>query len=166
MKSARKDFYPSGWSIRVELSRNMSLWLRAKILGLLVDTLTADDKYSRDYRENLTQPIQMELSKSPNFFLQVSLRFWELHKFLNILKKMMSLIVFETDQPHRDRKTRILKCLKGPFWEQLLAVNLLTGQKNCWNIVESTFIFLIDQSEMNSVWKVLGLFVKTLATNH
>ena len=34
-----------------------------KILGLFVNTLTDDDKYSLLYRENLTQPIQILLSQ-------------------------------------------------------------------------------------------------------
>ena len=40
-----------------------------KILGLFANTLTADDKYSLLKRENLTEPIQMQLSnKQKNFF--------------------------------------------------------------------------------------------------
>ena len=34
-----------------------------KILGLFVDTLTTDDKYSFLNRDNLIQSIQMKLSK-------------------------------------------------------------------------------------------------------
>ena len=39
-----------------------------KILRLLVNTLTDDDKYSLLYRDNLTQPIQILLSKKQNTF--------------------------------------------------------------------------------------------------
>ena len=39
-----------------------------KILGLLVNTLTDDDKYSLLYRENLTQPIQILLSHKRKTF--------------------------------------------------------------------------------------------------
>ena len=39
-----------------------------KILGLLVNTLTDDDKYSLLYRENLTQPIQILLSQKRKTF--------------------------------------------------------------------------------------------------
>ena len=39
-----------------------------KILGLLVNTLTDDDKYSLLYRENLTQQIQLLLSQKPKTF--------------------------------------------------------------------------------------------------
>ena len=43
-----------------------------KILGLFVNTLNPDEKYSLLNRENLTQPIQMQLStKEKNFFSAV-----------------------------------------------------------------------------------------------
>ena len=41
-----------------------------KILGLFVNTLTDDDKYSLLYRDNLTQPIQILLSEKQNTFSQ------------------------------------------------------------------------------------------------
>ena len=37
-----------------------------KILGWLVNTLTTDDKYYLLSSDNLTQPIQMQLSKKQN----------------------------------------------------------------------------------------------------
>ena len=40
----------------------MSLLIRSKILGLFVNPLTADAKYSRHITGNLLQPIQMNLS--------------------------------------------------------------------------------------------------------
>ena len=39
-----------------------------KILGLVVNTLTADDKYSLLNRESLTQVIPMELSRKQKTF--------------------------------------------------------------------------------------------------
>ena len=46
-------------------------------------------------------------------------------------------------------KTRLLKCLKGLFREQISAVNVLTGTKHSWNLDESTLILLTDESGMN-----------------
>ena len=43
-----------------------------KFLRLLVKTLTDDEKYSLLYRENLTQPIQILLSRKPKTFLGLS----------------------------------------------------------------------------------------------
>ena len=42
----------------------MSLLVIYKILGVFVNTLTLDDKYSLLNSENLRQPIQMQLSKN------------------------------------------------------------------------------------------------------
>ena len=43
-----------------------------KILGLLVNTLTDDDKYSLLYRDNLPQQIQTLLSQKPKTFSSLS----------------------------------------------------------------------------------------------
>ena len=43
-----------------------------KILGLLVNTLTDDDKYSLLYRDNLPKQIQILLSQKPNTFSRLS----------------------------------------------------------------------------------------------
>ena len=51
------------------LSWKMSLLVICKILGLLFNTLSASGKYSLRGRENLLQPIQMQLSKKQNLFL-------------------------------------------------------------------------------------------------
>ena len=46
-----------------------------KILRLFVNALTADDKYSLVNRDNLTQPIEILLSKKENNFSQFSSAF-------------------------------------------------------------------------------------------
>ena len=46
-----------------------------KILGLFVDTLTTDDKYSFLNRDNLIQSIQMKLSKKQKPFFDFFLHF-------------------------------------------------------------------------------------------
>ena len=46
----------------------MFLLVICEIVGLFVNTLTADDKYSLRNSENLRQPIQMQLSKKSQFF--------------------------------------------------------------------------------------------------
>ena len=42
---------------------------------MFVNTLSADDKYSFLNRDNLTQPIQMQLSQKQNIFLNFFLAF-------------------------------------------------------------------------------------------
>ena len=63
LKSERLHFYHIHWSLRREWSWKKLLLVICKILGLFVNTLTADDKYSLLNRNNLTQSIQMKLSK-------------------------------------------------------------------------------------------------------
>ena len=46
----------------------MSLLVIPESLGMLVNNLIADDMYSGHGRENLQQPIQMQLSKKKKFF--------------------------------------------------------------------------------------------------
>ena len=46
--------------------------VRCKTLGLFVNTLTDDDKYSLLYRDNLTQQIQILLSQKPKTFSKLS----------------------------------------------------------------------------------------------
>ena len=48
----------------------MSTLVTSKIIRLFVSTLTADDKYSLCNRKNLSQPIQMQLSKKQKFFAE------------------------------------------------------------------------------------------------
>ena len=46
----------------------MSLLFTYEIVGLFVNTLTADDKDSRYYRESCKWPILIQLSKNEKFF--------------------------------------------------------------------------------------------------
>ena len=50
--------------LQTKLRLKRALLVICKILGLPVNTLTTDDKYFLFNRENLTQPIQMQLSKN------------------------------------------------------------------------------------------------------
>ena len=67
-------------------------WLEiCKILELFVTTMTAHDNYSLLNRDNLTQPIQMQLSQK-KFFLNFSLEF---------LKSNLNIEHFQgKDDPH------------------------------------------------------------------
>lgn len=48
----------------------MSLLLRSEILGLFIETLIVDNKYSRHYKENFAQAIEMQLCKKLFFLSQ------------------------------------------------------------------------------------------------
>ena len=67
-----------------------------KILGLFVNTLTADDKYSLLNMDNLVQPIQMQLPKKQKTFSEF---------FSAFLKRKLN---FELFQNLDDRHTRCI----------------------------------------------------------
>ena len=52
-----------------------------KILGLFVNTLTVDDEHYLLNRDNLTEPIQMQLCKKEKTFYEISFAF--LNSLLN-----------------------------------------------------------------------------------
>ena len=59
----------------------------SKMLGVFVKKLTADGKYSFPDREDLLQPVQLQLSKKRKGFLDFLLHIWNLNQMLNMLKK-------------------------------------------------------------------------------
>ena len=92
------------WSLPSQLSWKTSLLLTCKVLGLLVNTLAGDEKYPVLDRDNLTIPVQMQLSMKKNLFSVFLLVFWSLAEILNVLKKKMTLIAFVFSKL-RTRKT-------------------------------------------------------------
>ena len=59
---------------------------------LFPNTMSADGKYSLLNRENLTQPIQMQVPQKQKTFQIFFLHFWNLVEILKIFKKKMALI--------------------------------------------------------------------------
>ena len=60
------------------------------MLGLFVDTLTADGRNTLFNRDNLRQPIQIHSYNKKSIFLNLVVHFWNLDQILNILKKKMT----------------------------------------------------------------------------
>ena len=67
----------------------MSPLALGELLGMFVNTLTADTKCLVQDCENLQLLIQMQLSESRKTFSNFLFHFWNLHQILNILKKRM-----------------------------------------------------------------------------
>ena len=67
-KSGSYHPYQIHGSLPSKLSWKKSLLLTCQILGLLYNTLVADEKYLALNRDNLTIPIQMQLSQKQNVF--------------------------------------------------------------------------------------------------
>ena len=68
LKSASHYLYHIHWSLPSQFSWKKSLLLTCQILGLPVNTLAADEKYPVLNRDNLTIPIQMQLSQKQKPF--------------------------------------------------------------------------------------------------
>ena len=87
LRSARNHFYTTIPLISKKMCWEKLLLVRSEISGLFPSTLTTDDKYSRQTRENFRQHIQMQISKKPKKFSAFSITFLNLHQILSILKK-------------------------------------------------------------------------------
>ena len=70
VKSASQHLYHIHWSLPRKLSWRKSLLFTCQILVLLVNTLAVDEKYPVLNRNNLTIPIQMQLSEKKKTFYQ------------------------------------------------------------------------------------------------
>ena len=76
-----------------------------KILGLCVNTLTDDKKYSLLYRDNLTQQIEIPLSQKRKTFSELS---------SEILKHTLNFAHFQKkDDPHSQCSSQITVSEKG-----------------------------------------------------
>ena len=76
-KSASLHLYHIYRSLSSQLSWKKSLLLTCQILGLLVNTLAADEKYPVLNRDNLTIPIQMQFSQKQKTFSELFAAFLE-----------------------------------------------------------------------------------------
>ena len=68
LKCQGQLLYHIYWSLWRQLSYKKSLLVICKISRLFPNTLSADGKYSLLNRDNLTQPIQMQLSRKQKTF--------------------------------------------------------------------------------------------------
>ena len=93
LKYGSQYLYHNHLSLVRKLCSKKSLLLTSQILGLLVNTLAADEKYPVLSRDNLTIPIQMQLSQKQKTFSEF---------FAAFLKFRVNFEYFEkTDDPHR-----------------------------------------------------------------
>ena len=75
-----------------------------KILGLFVNTLTDDGKYSLLYRDNLTQQIQIPLSQKPKTFSKFSSEILKPTLNFEQFKKKMTFIANEVPKSPSPKK--------------------------------------------------------------
>ena len=113
LKSERQHLYHIYWSMGRQLSWKKSLLVICKILRLFVNTLSAVDKYYFPNRDNLTQPIQMQLCQKQKSFWKFFLHLWNVVQIVNIFKKKMNFITFLFLRV-RPLKTWLDQCAKSP----------------------------------------------------
>ena len=70
LKCASQHLYHIDWSLPSQFSWKKSMFLTGQIVGLLVNTLLADEMYTVLNGDNLTIPIQMQLSQKHKTFCQ------------------------------------------------------------------------------------------------
>ena len=130
-KCASQHLYQIDSSLLSKLSWITSLSLICQILGVLVNTLAADEKCRVLNRDNLTIPIQMQLSEKQKTFSII---------FTAFLKCRLNFQYFFD------------KFLKSPILEDPSTRNMVNVPKHCWNLHHSTFIIFIDHYQVNWVW--------------
>ena len=109
------------------------------ILGVFRNTLTANDKYPVRDCQNLSSPIQLQLSLNPKAFFILLFHFWNLNQILNILKKKMIVIATLF------RKLQTVKDLVRPLFKKHHFRNSFDNQhvkesQVVWNLPKCTFI--------------------------
>ena len=153
-KSVSHRLYQIHRSLSRQLSWKKTLLLTCQILGLLVNTLAANEKYPVLNRDNSKIPIQMQLSHKQKFFSAFSaalLKFsWNYERF----QKNRTLPAFLFPKL-RSLKRWSDKSLKSPVSEDPSTSNMVNVPRHCWNLHDSTFIEFINHFEGNWVLKSL-----------
>ena len=135
------------------MSWKKSLLVIFKLLRLLLNILTLDDKYFLPFRDSFRQPIQLQLSQKQKIFSRFFCTF--LKPIFKLSKKKINLIadIFP--------KWRNPKCVvnqmsnKSPFIPPF-GKQHVTGTKHCWNPKGTTFTIFLSHCEGNWVGKNLS----------
>ena len=92
LQSAEKYFCPTFSSFLANLSWKKSFLFRTEILGLLVNTLTANYEYCRNKSDNLPLPVPIQLSVKLMTFSWFFIAFFESTLNFEHFKQKISLI--------------------------------------------------------------------------
>ena len=142
LKYASVHFYQIQWSLQSQLTWQKSLLLTCKILGLLLNTLVAVEKYPVLNRDNLSIPIQMLFISETKHVFQIFCSIFEISlKFKHFLKKV-ALIAFVFPK-FRTPRLWLDKSINSPVSEDPWTSNMGDVPKHCWNLHHSIFIIFI-----------------------
>ena len=155
LKCQDQPLYHIYWSLLTHESYKKNLLVISKISRLFINTLIADFKYSLFNRDNLMQPIQMQLSRKQETFSDFFFCIFEIYfKFWTFFEKSWpSLLRYFRN--YGLGKTWLDQCRKSPFSRDLSQSNMVNAPKHRWNFDGSTFTIFIDQCEDNWLSKSL-----------
>ena len=154
LKSERQHLCQIYWSIRGQLTCKKSLLMICKILRLFVNTLSAVDKCCFYCKDNLMQPIQMQLSEKLKTFSSFSLHFRSVSQILDIFRKKMTLIAYLFVRL-RAAKNVVRYICKSPASDYPSKRTMVNASQLCLNLRDSSSTIFIDQGEGNWVAKSL-----------
>ena len=170
--SWKVDFYHIYWSLWRQLSQKKSFLLICKILRLFVNSLTSGEKYSLLNRDNLTQPIQMQLSQKQRGFTPIFYAFLKSILYFEHFNKKVILIadVFQKLCTPKYMVIQMSKksCFRGPFNKEhgkRTQTLLKSKRQHLYHIYWSLWRWLSWKKPLLVICKILRQFVNTLTAN-
>ena len=150
----------------------MSPLVLGEILGVFINTLSADVKYPVQDCKNFQLPIQIQLSEKRRTLSKFLLHFWNLNQILNILKEKMIVIanVFR-------KIIRVKNLVRTLSKGQRFSTGLGSQHVKAFQIVPkfpwTRFYHVFSSFSKNLIWKmslavlgeILGVFVNTLTAD-
>ena len=137
---------------------------KRSVISQFVNILAADEKYTLLKRNNLTIPIEMQLSQKHKTFSRFYTAFlksrWTFEHFDKKKLMVMDFVISKLRTP----KTYSEKCLKSHVWENPLTRNMVNVRKQCWNLHRSTFPIFIDHCQNNWLENVSLFAMQNLGT--
>ena len=168
--SASQHHYHIHWSLLSQLNWKKSLVLTWKILELLVNTLAADEKYPVLSRDNLTIPIQTQLSQKQKTFSQFFAAFLKFRLnfeyFETKYAPLTSCVSQITASENVVRKMSKKSCFRGPFDKQhgkRAQALLKSASQHLYHIHWSLPNQFRWKTSLLLTCQILGLLVNTLA---
>ena len=122
-------------------------------LRLFVNTMTSVDKCSLPNRDNLMQPIHMQLSQKLKIFCGFILHFRELGQILNISRKKMTLIAYLFLRLWAAQSVFRYMC-KSPASDYPFKRNMVNGSQLFLNLSNSTCGILLLNEKVIELQKV------------
>ena len=155
VKPERQQLYNTYWPLWKQFTWKKPLLVIIKILGLFVNPLTADDKYSFVNRGYLLQLFQMHLSqkrkRNSNFFF-FFLDFLNLDLLFKFLKKKMAVVADVFLNWYFSKNVVRLMPKKSCF-RGLSTSNKVNGPEHCSNMTDIAFTIFINPFKINACWK-------------